>query len=131
MNKKILAISVAVLLLITSILLIACAKIDNDPKEQAKALEEKGCTVTLIDSAAALKEQTEYVESKGIILFDDIQAIKIIKKDDETGYIYYMGSNEDAERMIDGLAFLGDYQTNMQSNNIVYFGSKAIYDLMK
>ncbi len=131
MNKKFLAISVAVLLLVTSVLLIACAKISDNPKEQAKALEEKGCTVNVIDSKEALQEQTEAVENSGIILFDEIQAILIIKKDSDTGYTYYMGSINDAESIIDGIAFLGDYETNMQSNSIVYFGSKAIYDLMK
>ncbi len=131
MNKKILAISVAILLLITSVLLIACAKISDDPKEQAKALEDKGCTVSVLDSEEALKEQTEYLESNGIIVFNDIQAVLVITKDSDTGYIYYMGSISDAERLMDGLSFLGDYESNMQSTNIVYFGSKAIYDLMK
>ena len=131
MNKKILAISVAVLLLITSVLLIACAKISEDPKEQKKSLEDKGCTVTMIDDQAALKEQTEYVESKGIILFEDIQTILIIKKDGEEGYIYYMASISDADTLYNNIAFLGDFGTSMQSTKIVYCGSKVIYELMK
>lgn len=131
MNKKILTTLVVALLLVTTILLIACAKIDNDPNVQAKALEEKGCTVTVIDQKQALQDQSDFLADKGIILINDIRAILTIQKDGEEGYIYYLGSLSDAETLNDNLVFLGNYQTAMQSTDIVYFGSKAIYDLMK
>ncbi len=132
MKKNLVLISIFTLLIvITSICFISCVKINKDPNEQAKALEEKGCSVTLTTNEDALNLVAAGLEDLGVILFDKLEAYLIVTNGDSIGYFYYAGSLSDAERISDYYSSFGTQNTLLQDGKRVYIGDAEIYDCLK
>ena len=132
MKKSLVLISIVTLLIVvTSICLFACTSIKKDPQEQAKDLEDKGCTVELYTEKADLQEVADELADMGIIIINDLEAYIHASKDGKEGFIFYTGSLGDAETISEFYSTYSDYNSMLQDNRRVFIGDKEIYNCLE
>lgn len=139
MKKFVSIVSLVLVVLMLTMTLASCSKIDKDPEVYAEKLEDNGFDVALYDaddaSGKVVIATTAYAyDSKDSA--DWIDELIIFEDDDAEGHIFYCYNDERAKELEEDLNKFKDDERDFveyivkREGNIVFFGNEDAWKAM-